>query len=176
MKNILIAYSSTHGSTAEIAAFIGDKLIQMGHSARVMHISLVEDVRDYDTIVLGAPVQAGIWSYDMQAFIHRHKVVLKEATVYGFFTCIRILEPGGHEHVMRYYVPAVIRNLAVEVVPFAGCLHHDTIDWAERWLLYLRYDGRQLIEEMNGDFRDWGAIAGWAERIGLATPTPVDEG
>jgi menaquinone-dependent protoporphyrinogen oxidase len=164
---LLVAYASAHGSTAEIAQFMGRILAAYDIDVTVANVADVEDVSEYDTFVLGSAVHANIWLQEMLQFIDRFHKQIEPKTCFFFITCIRILEEGGYEHVIREYVNRkLLEALNVrEVVAFAGKLEINAVDWDERWLLALRYDGATVPGRFNHDYRDWEAIAKWTISI-----------
>lgn len=167
MNSILVAYASIHGSTAEMAQYIGQILREKHFSVTVEAVTEIKSITDYDAFVLGAPVQTGIWLKPMLAFLHRHRETLVHRPVFAWMTCIRILEPGGFDHVMQHYVPPDLYRLASlrDLQIFPGRLRLEDLNPDERWTIYLRYDGAEKMDTLKGDFRDWAHIKDWAETI-----------
>jgi len=170
---VLIAYASAHGSTAEVAQFIGQVLEERQFEVTVASVETIQTVKDYDACIVGSAIHAGMWLTPMSRFLDRFERELAARPLYMFITCIRVLEPDGREHVLQHYVHReTLQQLGVrEVGVFAGKLRLDAIDMRERWTLSLRYDGGVIPGEFNDDFRDWDAIRAWAVSVGerLAT-------
>lgn len=164
----LIAYASAHGSTAEVAQFIGQVLEERGFDVTVASVDTIQKVDGYDAVIAGSAIHAGMWLTPMSRFLDRFKRELASRPLYMFITCIRVLEPDGCEHALQYYVhQETLQQLGVrEVGVFAGKLRLDAIDMRERWTLSLRYDGGVIPGEFNDDFRDWDAIRDWAIKVG----------
>lgn len=166
---ILVAYSSAHGSTAEVAGFMGRILTAYLADVTVADVETVDSVDEYDAFVLGSPVHAAMWLQGMLVFIDRFKDQLAEKPVYFYLTCIRVLEEGSEDHIKNNYVhPEILKKMGVDaedVAVFAGKLRMDAVSWDERWLLALRYDGNAIPGSFNHDYRDWKAIAGWVSEI-----------
>jgi menaquinone-dependent protoporphyrinogen oxidase len=164
---VLVGYSSAHGSTREIAQFIGKILQIYDLEVTVADAEAVSDAQQYDTFVLGTAIHAGIWLQGMLQFMDRFRDVLARKPTYFFITCIRILEEDGYEHVMENYLHHdILKSINVrEVIPFAGKLEFEAVDWEDRWLLAVRYDGQIMPGEYRDDYRNWQTIASWAHKI-----------
>jgi hypothetical protein len=55
-ERVLVAYGSKHGSTAEIADRIGERLREAGHEVDVLPAGSVTDLDRYEAVVLGSAV------------------------------------------------------------------------------------------------------------------------
>lgn len=177
---LLIAYASAHGSTAEVALFLKRVLSAYDVEVTASSAAQVTSVASYDAFILGTAIQDGMWLHELFEFIDHFRDELNKKPCYFWLNCIRILEKGGYEHALANYVhqPTLdalgVRDLAI----FAGKLQIDTIDWNERWLLSLRYDGAERPAFLNKDFRNWELIAGWGNKIARElslTPTFAGE-
>jgi menaquinone-dependent protoporphyrinogen oxidase len=164
---ILVAYASAHGSTREIAEFIGRILSIYDAEVTVADVSNVQSVDDYDLYVLGSAIHGGLWLHEMLAFTARFAAQLAQKPTYFWITCIRALEVSGREHALKYYVDHKalqafdVRDVAV----FTGKLNTDVITRQEQWYLAANYDGKLMPGSLKHDFRDWQAIAAWAHGI-----------
>ena len=161
---LLIAYASVHGSTAEIAEFIGKELRQRDFTVTVANMTEVESLDEYDAIILGSAIHGTMWLQEMSIFLDHFQEDLKVKPLLVFITCVRVLEPDGYEHVLREYINhQVLDKLNVKsLTAFAGRLDYSEIDWNERWTLAARYDGSQSPGSYSRDFRDWDKIRSWA--------------
>lgn len=163
----LIVYASTHGSTAEVARFIGKTLQTHGFETRVAPIEHVPPLDDFDLIVVGSPVQNGMLLPPVLRFLKDQRHQLARQPLYVWANCIRVVEEGGYEHAYRYYLPHdLLAPLAPrEVKIFPGKLNFDDMAWLEQETLRMRYDGAQTAGALSGDFRDWDIIGWWAKNI-----------
>jgi menaquinone-dependent protoporphyrinogen oxidase len=168
--NVLIAYASMHGSTAEIAQFIGRILESYSINVTVVDVKDIASVEDYDGFVLGSAIEGGMWLHEMSQFMTRFKNELARKPCFLFITCIRVLEADGFEHTKKYYVHHnTVEQLRIrDIAVFAGSLNVDRINWDESWLLALQYDGAQIPGRINHDYRDWQAIGSWAVQVAHA--------
>lgn len=173
--HVLVAYASEHGSTAEVAAYIGDVLEQQGHNVRVADVYSVEDVTAYEAFVIGSAIHSGEWLPEARDFIEKFAIDMDGKPVFAWVSCIRVLEDKGFDWVLNNYLPAWLMEKVslVDVTAFAGKLALDSISYDEEWTLALRYDGNHSPADFNGDFRNWSTIRAWAmeisERINTAS-------
>ena len=80
-KRILVAYDTIHGSTAEIAEFVGKELRKEGNTVDVRRVSEVTDIDNYQAVVAGSPVKRENWTEDALDFLNRHKQALRQLPV-----------------------------------------------------------------------------------------------
>lgn len=168
--NILVAYASSHGSTAEVAEFIGKTLGERGLKVTVASVDSVRIVSPYDVVILGTAIHAGTWLPQMTDFVTRFQDSLADKPAYVWVSCIRVLEPHGLQHVLEYYMADdLMEKLNVQdVTVFPGKLDLQNVDWNERWTLAARYDGSTWPSSFDGDFRDWDKIRAWCDKIAEA--------
>lgn len=168
--DILVAYASSHGSTAEVAEFIGRKLQEHNHKVTVADVNSVRIIGRYDLVILGTAIHTGTWLPEMADFVTRFQDNLADKPVYLWVSCIRVLEPHGFEHVLEYYMADdLMEKLNLQdVTVFAGKLDLQNVDWNERWTLSARYDGSTWPGSFDGDFRDWDKIRVWCDKIAEA--------
>jgi len=170
---ILVAYASAHGSTREVAHFIGRVLYTYGAEVTVANAADVQSVEGYDVYVLGSAIHGGLWLQEIFTLFDRFEKQLAEKPMYFWVTCIRALENDGREHALKYYFDPKtldafdVRGKAV----FTGQLDTKTITRQEQWYLVANYDGKLDAGDIRQDYRDWQAIAAWtndlAKNIGL---------
>ena len=165
--NVLFAYASAHGATAEIAQFMGQVLKDNNFLVTVVNVDNMIDVDAFDVVILGSPIHYGMMLPEMAVYLRRNRLQLKTKQVYFWVNCIRFLEDGGLDHVLGHYVPeeAMAAIGARDVGVFAGRLLLEDMDMEERWAMPERYDGHRRAEEFVGDFRDWEAIRAWTNKI-----------
>lgn len=164
---IFVGYASAHGSTAEIAEFIGKIIEEREFSVTIGNVSTVNSVDDYDAFVLGSAIHAGMWLTEFSQFLSRFEEILIQKPIYMFITCIRVLEVDGYQHAVENYVNHTVTDrLGVrEIHPFAGKLEMNAVEWEERWTLAARYDGLRTPGSYNNDFRNWESIRIWAKHV-----------
>jgi menaquinone-dependent protoporphyrinogen oxidase len=164
---ILSVYASAHGSTAEVARFMGELWQRCGVGTVVEAGDSVCSVEGYDAYVLGSAVHNGLWLPEMAAFVRRTRSELADKPAYLWLTCLRAIEPGGYAYVTNNYLPNLLsRSLSFRRIGiFAGKVDTATLDRDEAWTLTFRYDGSRDVSTLGGDHRDWNAIRAWAEQV-----------
>lgn len=161
---ILIAYASAHGSTRDVAEFIGRVFRVYDVEVTVANVKDVQSVDGYDAYVLGSAIHGGLWLQEMCSFTDRFGDQLAQKITYFWINCIRALEADGYEHALKYYIDHnALRSFNVrDIAVFAGKLNTDAITRQEQWYLASNYDGKMTAGNIKDDFRDWEAIAAWA--------------
>ncbi len=164
---VLTAYASAHGSTAEVARFIADVWQKQGIETDVSPVGSAPSIGTYDALALGSAVHNGVWLPEMASFLRRSRELLTTKPVYLWLNCLRVVEPEGYAYVTNNYLPNMLdRNLPFRKIGvFAGKIDLATINEDERWTLTFRYDGRDNLNRLAGDYRDWDRICDWAEQV-----------
>lgn len=163
---VLVAHASKHGSTAQIAARVADRLVGAGLPVTVLPVSEVDDVRDVDALVLGCAVYAGSWPKDADAFVRRVAAVAPALPSWVFSS-----GPVG-DPLRPVERPARADAVAALLDPrdhtvFAGALDRSRCGLAERAIA-----GALRIPD--GDYRDGEAIDAWADRTASAIQALLD--
>jgi menaquinone-dependent protoporphyrinogen oxidase len=83
-KKVLVAYDSKHGSTAMIAETIGDTLCENGFQVDIRLALNIDDISDYDAIVIGSPMYYANFLPGTLSFLERHRTVLATKAVAVF--------------------------------------------------------------------------------------------
>jgi menaquinone-dependent protoporphyrinogen oxidase len=169
MENkVLVAYASKCGSTAGVAEAIGEVLCASGTAADVRPMQEVTDVSGYAAVVVGSAVYMRRLIPQAVDFVKANQQALSQVPVAYFVVCGTLKEDTreNRQSAAAYLDPVRQVVQPVDEGPFAGAM-----DFAKMSLTY------QLIARVMGgsesDWREWGAIRGWAE--GLAA-TMLDGG
>ena len=156
--NVLVAYGTTNGSTAQIAETIAEVLREDGLTVEALPAQSVPSAASYDAVVVGGGLYAGRWHKDARRFVRRHGKALAERPLWLFSS--GPLDPSASERDIPP-VPGVKKAMArldaQEHVTFGGCLEEGAKGWVARMILR---NGK------GGDFRDFDRIKAWAARIG----------
>lgn len=70
---ILLAFTSTHGSTQEIAAAIAETMRECGAEVDLQQIGQVKNLDGYDAVILGAPIYMFHWHKAAIRFLSKHQ-------------------------------------------------------------------------------------------------------
>ncbi|GGL16488.1 flavodoxin domain-containing protein [Streptomyces flaveus] len=155
--NVLVAYGTTNGSTAQIAEAVAAVLRKEGLTSEALSAGSVARVTPYDAVVVGGALYAGRWHKDARRFVRRHHRELAARPVWLFSS--GPLDASASERDIPP-VPgvkkAVDRLDARGHVTFGGCLEEGAKGWVARMILK---NGK------GGDFRNFPEIEAWATRV-----------
>ncbi len=167
---ILVAYASESGTTAEVAEAIGEVLCQEGNTVETKWVKNVNDLNNYDAVIIGSAIQYDRWMPEATEFVMAHQNVLNKLPVAYFFTCLALSiqnEKAAKKKAMAYsdklyaLVPQV---RPVDVGRFAGVLDYNKLSFFFR----LIFKGiSSILGVQEGDHRDWEAIRAWAKETQL---------
>lgn len=155
---VLVASASKYGATHEIADAVGAELRDAGLDVEVRHADEVSGFADYDAAVLGSAVYMGKWLEPARALVD-----LRAPALAGIPTWLFSSGPIGDP-------PKPAEGKAVEIdellektgarghVVFSGKLDKSAMRFGDRAVV-------TAFRSPEGDFRDWGAIAAWAQGI-----------
>jgi len=170
---VLVTAASRHGSTAEIAQAIANALIGAGLDAEVIPPAEVASVEEYDAVVLGSAVYTGHWLQPAKALVARSGAALAGRPVWLFSSGPvgdpkrKLVRQMGVDPVD---LPELLdRTGAQEHRVFAGKLEKRHLTVPQRTMLL-------VMRGLEGDFRDWAAIEGWALEIAQALRTSAAHG
>ncbi|MBN1152664.1 MAG: flavodoxin [Dehalococcoidia bacterium] len=154
---VLIACSSVHGSTAEIARSIALTLRRTGIDAEVGSANEVRDLDGYAAVVLGSAVYGGRWRGDAVGFLERFGLELFKRDVWLFQSGPLGLSAQGIVRTLPVNVGVHAGYLRVRgFATFGGKLDGDSGGPVARFLARAGFAG---------DYRDFNEIRLWAEDI-----------
>ncbi|WAZ19481.1 flavodoxin domain-containing protein [Streptomyces cinnabarinus] len=155
--NVLVAYGTTNGSTAEIAETVAAVLRKEGCTAEALPATSVARVTDYDAVVVGGGLYAGRWHKDARRFLRRHRTALADRPLWLFSS--GPLDPSASDRDIPP-VPGLRRAMtrldARAHVTFGGCLREGAKGRIAKMIVR---NGK------GGDFRDFGRIEEWAAGV-----------
>ena len=153
---VLVAAATRHGSTEEIAALIARVLRLRGMDTIELPAADVEDMSEYDAVVLGSAVYAGHWLAPATSLVSRFRAQLAEVPVWLFSSgpVGFPLTPAKAED-MTGVVSAIG---AIEHRLFAGKLDKSDLGRLERAMV-------RMVRAPEGDYRDFNEVSHWAAAI-----------
>ena len=156
-KRVLVAYASKHGSTEGIAEVIAGRLKEAGHEAEARPVQEA-DPREVEAVVLGSAIYVGSWMKEATEFAERHADALRQLPTWLFSS-----GPLGVEVSDEEEQPRQLKDLTEALHPrghriFFGALDRSKLGFGERMMV-------KAVRAPEGDFRDWAAIAAWADEI-----------
>ncbi len=162
-NQVLVAYATKCGSTAEIAERIGQVLQQAELSAEVRNVKKVDDLTPYSAVVLGSAVYMFKWRKEAAKFLQKNEQALAQRPVWLFSS--GPTEEGDVVALMKGWtfpeklIPVANRIKPRDITIFHGVLDLQKLDILTSWML-------KTSKVPVGDFRDWDAIDAWAAGIG----------
>ncbi len=162
-QNVLIAYASKAGSTAEAAEKMGGILAQRGFTVDVMPVNKVQDLNAYNQVILGSAIRMGSVLPEMSKFIEANAAALTAKPYHFFVLCLTMFEdtPENLEKTKAFLNP--IRALAAPSSEglFAGTMNRKKLSLLDRLIA-------NMVKAPEGDYRDWTAIETWTQALPLA--------
>jgi menaquinone-dependent protoporphyrinogen oxidase len=159
---VLVAYATKYGATAEIAEKIGQVLRQAGLRTDVLPTDRVSDLHSYKAVVLGSAVYIGLWRKKAATFLKANEKALAERPVW-LFSSGPTGEGNPVELTKGWHFPKALQPIADRIRPrdiavFHGVLNTKKLNLIEKWMI-------KNVKAPLGDFRDWEAITSWATAI-----------
>jgi menaquinone-dependent protoporphyrinogen oxidase len=154
---MLIAVSSKHGSTREIAESIAETIREAGVEVEVADAEDVESVVPYDAVVVGSAIFMGRWMGPARTLVNRSVDALRSRPVWLFSSGPMgrdIVDPADAAEGMRLLELVGGRDHRV----FAGKADKRELGFGERAIL-------RMVKNPYGDHRDWQAIREWATSV-----------
>lgn len=161
-KQVLVAYATKYGSTAEIAERIGEVLREAGLRTDVLPADQVGDLTPYEAVVLGSAVYIGRWQKEAARLLKANERKLTDKLVWLFSS-----GPTGEGDPLEltdgWHFPGSLQPIADNIAPhdialFHGALDKRDLNVIQRWMI-------NNVGAAFGDFRDWEAITAWANAI-----------
>ncbi len=123
-QKVLVAYDSKHGSTEEIAEFIAGILAEKDFLVDVETAHKVDDVSQYDAIVLGSPIYYSTFLPGALRFLERHVEILavKKFAVFALSTSVDEETGKVNEHVIGVVTRVLEEFTGIEPIEPIGLL------------------------------------------------------
>jgi menaquinone-dependent protoporphyrinogen oxidase len=161
IPQILVAYATRAGSTAEVAGAIGKELAAGAVMVDVKPIKKVKSIDGYQGVVLGSAIRAGNILPEVTDFVYTHKDELQKVPVAYFIVCF-ILRENTEEN--RKTANAYLDPLRTEVTPVDVGLFTGKMDFSKLsfWEIFII---KYIVKAPEGDLRDWQQINDWAANL-----------
>ena len=171
VTNVLVAYASKRGSTAEIAEAITEMLRQSGLSVDCVEAGEVNSVEPYHAVVLGSAVYIKRWRGDAKHFLRKHDQEFSQRP-FWVFSSGPVGEPKGEVDSSWLEPPKIIEEVARlgarGHVVFGGRVPLNPRGPMEHAMV------KNTPPEYR-DRRDWDEIRAWAagiaSELGAAVPS-----
>jgi menaquinone-dependent protoporphyrinogen oxidase len=169
---VLVVVASKHGSTTEIARALASALGASGAdgeaalSAVVVPAHQRPDPSPFDAVVIGSAVYVGRWLEDAREYAAHHAATLRARPVW-LFSSGPIGAPPFPPDEPYDAAPITALTGARAHRVFPGRLDKSLLSFGERAMV-------TAMRAPLGDFRDWDAVAAWADEIAATLRgTPV---
>ena len=159
---ILVSASSKHGSTAEIAARIGEVIAAHGPDVTVAEPQQVDEIDGYAAVVLGSAVYAGHWLAPAKELGAR--VGAAGISQVWLFSSGPIGDPAKPEEDPVDVAEVMSATSAIGHIVFTGKLDKAKLNFGERAII-------AAFHAPYGDFRRWDEVEAWAHGIAEALVT-----
>lgn len=157
---ILIAYATKAGSTAEVAAALGESLSAQGYTVDVKPVKDAPAPTGYAAVILGSAIRMGQWLPEAVKFVEANQAALNEMPV-SLFT-VHMLNAGDDEASVtaRHAYLDPVRPLlpGAEEVYFTGRMDFSRLSFVDRFIA-------KMVKTVESDQRDWEAIRAWTPAI-----------
>jgi menaquinone-dependent protoporphyrinogen oxidase len=162
MVKLLIAYASKHGSTAEIARMIGETLRINGMQNDVRTVQEVEDLAEYNALILGSAMYAGEWMDDALDFLHKYQSSLIDMPLW-LFSSGPVGEGDPLQLLDGMAVPESVDRLTANLDVREKQVFHGKIDLRKLTLAEMMLF--KSVGARTGDYRQWDMIKLWSQSI-----------
>ncbi|REK33560.1 MAG: flavodoxin [Actinobacteria bacterium] len=157
---VVVSAASKHGSTAEIAAAIANRLREAGFTADVVEPGEIDGAGDFEAAVIGSAVYAGHWMPVAKEMVRTHSSRLLEVPVW-LFSSGPVGEPPKPEEDPVDAVEMIELADPVEHRVFAGKIDPAKVGFAEKAII-------KALRAPVGDYREWNVIEAWTDEIAAA--------
>ena len=162
-EQVLVAYATRAGSTAEVAEGVAQALRDAGVDAVVRKASEVRDVVPYRAVIVGSAIRMGKPLSEAVDFVVRHRAELASKPVAYFAVCLTMKEdsPKNRETVAAYFEGLRQLHEPISLGLFGGKLDFRAI--SPIWRFFFRMAKSMAVTE--GDFRRWDDIRDWTAAL-----------
>lgn len=165
MARVLVTYGTKHGSTADIATRIGERLTAAELDTDVLHANLGIEVSKYDALVVGSPMYAARWLPAPALLLITNRERILDVPIALFSVgMIDVKHPGKLREEHDAWIEKAFNdeNMQLNVVSnatFTGIYSRSNLP------LYLRIIDAILRVTPNGDYREWNEIESWGDEL-----------
>lgn len=162
MSKVLVVYATKSGSVTEIAKKIGRSLSDQGATVDVVAAEQAGNPQDYDAVVVGSGVRAGMWHGAARSWVATHAAQLASKPLALYTVGLMITEGASKVEEVRGYTDKLLAETSLDPVDvglFGGWNEPKAFSFLERTAM-------KMMKAPVGDFRDWDAIAAWSKDVG----------
>ncbi|WP_328549703.1 flavodoxin domain-containing protein [Streptomyces sp. NBC_00366] len=160
--DVLVGYTTAHGSTRGVAERLATGLGAVGLKAEARPMEAVDDADAYKAFVLGSAVHGQAWLDPARDFVRENLDVLGPRPVWLFSVGMPAALRGPWRRIAPKEIPVIEKGLPGLSVRehrlFSGVITRAHLPRAGRIMF-------RLVGGRFGDYRDWAAIDQWASEI-----------
>lgn len=159
-QKILVTYATRAGSTAEIAAAIGQTLATRGFNVEVKPVKKVSALDGYQAVILGSAIRMGSWLPEMVKFIQSNQTTLAALPTALFTVHMLNVDDDETSRTARDAYTAPIRVLLPNAPEafFTGVMDFSRLSFLDRFIA-------NMVKAVESDQRDWEKIRAWANEV-----------
>lgn len=165
---ILIAYSSRSGSTAEVAREMGRAMADAGAAVTVKSMAEVQSIGPEQTVVLGAALYVGRFAKEVHQFMTRFERELGNGHPLIFVLGPTENDPKhfqAAEEQARKELAKFPWLHAADVRVFGGKFDPKNLNLPFPFNLVMKFPGNPMSRLPASDIRDWEWIRSWAKAV-----------
>jgi menaquinone-dependent protoporphyrinogen oxidase len=155
-NRVLVTYATRAGSTAEIAAAIGESLSDQGFTVDVKPVKEKPDLNGYRAVILGSPIRMGKWLSEAVSFVEANQAKLQQMPV--TLVTVHMLNTGDDEEsrAAREAYLDTVRPLVngAEEAYFEGAIDYSRLSFLDRFIA-------KMVGSVETDNRNWDQIRAW---------------
>jgi menaquinone-dependent protoporphyrinogen oxidase len=161
-SKILVTYATRAGSTAEVAAAIGEEIAASDAAVDVKPLKNVTDISAYRAVIIGSCIRYSQWMPEAVKFVEQHQSALNQIPT-AFFA-MHLMNMGDDEASRKArlsYLDGARKFVKPKAEAFfAGNGDMSRVSFLERMI-------GKAVKSPEGDLRDWSSIRAWAKDLQL---------
>nr|WP_276521539.1 menaquinone-dependent protoporphyrinogen IX dehydrogenase [Shewanella sairae] len=174
VSKIVIVYSSVHGQTRKISAYLEDKLTAAGNSVTAVSLADKVNLAEFDKIIIGASIRHGKHNPAVYDFIEANQALLEQKPSSFFSVSLVARKPLKNTAETNPYMRAFLEKSPwapklAEV--FGGNLNYPSYGAMDRNIIrFIMWITKgPTAADTNIEYTDWQKVDAYADSINLLT-------
>ena len=156
-----MTYATWAGSAGEVAEYVGKVLKMEGHDVDVLTVNDVNNLEDYQAVIVGSAIHASKIHPQVQAFLETNNQILANKKVAYFIVCLTMKDDTEeNRQVVLSYLDNIYNDFPqikpVGVGLFAGEMNYKNLSFQYTLMM-------KAMSIKEADYRDWDEIRIWTE-------------
>ncbi|MFT5789352.1 MAG: menaquinone-dependent protoporphyrinogen oxidase [Shewanella sp.] len=170
VSNILIVYSSVHGQTRKISAYLEQKLIALGNQVQAVNITDNIDLTEFDKVIIGASIRHGKHNPTVYDFIEANQSALEQKATSFFSVNLVARKPLKNTAATNPYMQAFIEKspwLPTLTEVFGGNLNYPSYGIVDRSIIrFIMWMTKgPTAADTNIEYTDWLKVDTYADKV-----------